>query len=87
MKRLIYILSAIILSAGCNVLDFDESSSQYSREDMYTTYSNIQRMLTLRYSASPTATGRPFRPSTTSGACTTASAAPTNSWSPSRPWT
>ena len=53
MKRLIYILSAIILSAGCNVLDFDESSSQYSREDMYTTYSNIQRMLTNIYGYMP----------------------------------
>ena len=34
MKKLIYILSAFILAASCSVLDFDESSSQYSREDM-----------------------------------------------------
>ncbi len=53
MKKLIYILSAFILAASCSVLDFDESSSQYSREDMYKTYSNIQKMLTNIYGYMP----------------------------------
>ena len=53
MKKLIYILSAFILAASCSVLDFDESSSQYSRDDMYKTYSNIQKMLTNIYGYMP----------------------------------
>ena len=53
MKKIFYILSTVLLAAGCNFLDFDESSSQYSREDMYKTYSNIQRMLTNVYGYMP----------------------------------
>ena len=53
MKKILYILFTLILCAGCNFLDFDESSSQYSREDMYKTYSNIQRMLTNIYGYMP----------------------------------
>ena len=53
MKKLFYILSAALLLAGCNFLEFDETSSDYSREDMYTTYSNIQRMLTNIYGYMP----------------------------------
>jgi len=53
MKKIFYILSAALLLAGCNFLDFDESSSQYSREDMYKTYSNIQKMLTNIYGFMP----------------------------------
>ena len=53
MKKIIYILSAIIISAGCNFLDFDESSSQYTHESMYSTYSNIQKMLTNIYGYMP----------------------------------
>ena len=53
MKKLFYILSAFILAASCNALDFDESSSQYSRDDMYKTYSNIQKMLTNIYGYMP----------------------------------
>ena len=53
MKKILYILSALILFAGCNFLDFDESSSQYTRETMYTTYSNIQKMLTNIYGYMP----------------------------------
>lgn len=53
MKKLIYIVSAFILAVSCNFLDFDESSSQYSREDMYKTYSNIQKMLTNIYGYMP----------------------------------
>ena len=53
MKKIFYILSAALLLAGCNFLDFDESSSQYSREDMYKTYSNIQKMLTNIYGYMP----------------------------------
>ncbi len=53
MKKLYYILSAFILAASCSVLDFDESSSQYSRDDMYKTYSNIQKMLTNIYGYMP----------------------------------
>ena len=53
MKKLFYILSVAFLAAGCNFLDFDESSSDYSREDMYLTYSNIQKMLTNVYGYMP----------------------------------
>ncbi len=53
MKKLLYILSVLALTASCNFLDFDESSSQYSREDMYKTYSNIQKMLTNIYGYLP----------------------------------
>ena len=42
-----------VLAAGCNFLDFDESSSDYSRDDMYRTYSNIQKMLTNIYGYMP----------------------------------
>ena len=53
MKKIFSILSAALLLAGCNFLDFDESSSDYSREDMYKTYSNIQKMLTNIYGYMP----------------------------------
>ena len=53
MKKLFYILSVAFLAAGCNFLDFDESSSDYSRDDMYLTYSNIQKMLTNIYGYMP----------------------------------
>ena len=53
MKKLLYILSAFILAVSCNVLDFDESSSQYTRDDMYKSYSNIQKMLTNIYGYMP----------------------------------
>ena len=53
MKKIFYILSAALLLTGCNFLDFDESSSDYSREDMYKTYSNIQKMLTNIYGYMP----------------------------------
>ena len=53
MKKFVYILSAVVLAAGCNFLDFDESSSDYTREDMYKTYSNIQKMLTNIYGYMP----------------------------------
>ena len=53
MKKLFYILSAALLLTGCSFLDFDESSSDYTRENMYTTYSNVQKMLTNIYSYMP----------------------------------
>ena len=53
MKKIFYILSAALLLAGCNFLDFDESSSQYTQEDMYKTYSTIQKMLTNIYGYMP----------------------------------
>ena len=53
MKKLFSILSVVLLCAGCSFLDFDESSSDYSREDMYKTYSNIQKMLTNIYGYLP----------------------------------
>ena len=53
MKKLIYILSAFILVVSCKALEFDESSSQYTRDDMYSTYSNIQKMLTNIYGYMP----------------------------------
>ena len=53
MKKLVYFLSALALAVSCNVLDFDESSSQYTRDDMYKSYSNIQKMLTNIYGYMP----------------------------------
>ena len=53
MKKLFCILSVALLATGCNFLDFDESSSDYSRDDMYLTYSNIQKMLTNIYGYMP----------------------------------
>ena len=53
MKKIFSILCLAVLAAGCNFLDFDESSSDYSREDMYLTYSNIQKMLTNIYGYMP----------------------------------
>jgi len=53
MKKFIYILSSALLLAGCNFLDFDETSSLYDRDDMYSTYSNIQKMLTNIYGYMP----------------------------------
>jgi hypothetical protein len=53
MKKFIYIISAALLLAACNFLDFDETSSLYDRDDMYTTYSNIQKMLTNVYGYMP----------------------------------
>ena len=53
MKKLAYIISAVLLVAGCNFLDFDETSGLYDRESMYTTYSNIQKMLTNIYGYMP----------------------------------
>ena len=53
MKKLTYLLSAVLLLAGCNFLDFDETSGLYERDAMYSTYSNIQRMLTNIYGYMP----------------------------------
>jgi hypothetical protein len=53
MKKIVCIFSAALLLAGCNFLDFDETSGIYNREDMYKTYSNIQKMLTNIYGYMP----------------------------------
>ena len=53
MKKILYLLSAVLLLAGCNFLDFDETSGNYTREDMYSTYSNIRNMLTNVYGYMP----------------------------------
>ncbi len=53
MKKFLYIISAALLLAGCNFLDFDETSSLYDRDDMYSTYSNIQKMMTNIYGYMP----------------------------------
>ena len=53
MKKLFYILSLVVLSAGCHVLDFDETSSDFIREDMLTSYSNIEKVLTNVYGYMP----------------------------------
>ena len=53
MKKIFYIISAAMLLAGCNFLDFDETSALYDRDDMYSTYSNIQKMLTNIYGYMP----------------------------------
>lgn len=54
MKKFIYIIMAAALALqGCNMLDFDETSGVYDRDDMYETYSYAQRMLTNIYSYMP----------------------------------
>ena len=53
MKKIIYIALTALLMAGCHFLDFDETSSLYDRDDMYSTYSNIQKMLTNIYGYMP----------------------------------
>ena len=53
MKKIFYIISAALLLAGCNFLNFDETSALYNRDDMYSTYSNIQKMLTNIYGYMP----------------------------------
>ena len=53
MKKLFYILSLVVLCAGCHVLDFDETSADFTREDMITDYSNISRLLTNVYGYMP----------------------------------
>ena len=53
MKKLLYIIAAVLLTAGCNFLDFDETTSDYTREDMYSTYSNVEKMLTNIYGYMP----------------------------------
>jgi hypothetical protein len=53
MKKIFYILSLVVLSAGCHVLDFDETSSDFTREDMLTSYSNIEKVLTNVYGFMP----------------------------------
>ncbi|MBO4465449.1 MAG: RagB/SusD family nutrient uptake outer membrane protein [Bacteroidales bacterium] len=53
MKKLFAILSVVILAAGCNFLDFDETSGDYTREDMYKTFSNVKAMMTNVYGYMP----------------------------------
>lgn len=54
MKKFIYIILAAALALpACNLLDFDETSGVYDRDDMYETYSYAQRMLTNIYSYMP----------------------------------
>ncbi len=43
----------VLLAASCSFLDFDETSGDYTREDMYKTYSNIRSMLTNVYGYMP----------------------------------
>lgn len=54
MKKFIYIIMVAVLAfQSCNLLDFDETSGVYDRDDMYETYSYAQRMLTNIYSYMP----------------------------------
>ncbi|MFI3305148.1 MAG: RagB/SusD family nutrient uptake outer membrane protein [Rikenellaceae bacterium] len=53
MKRLIYIIAACVTLQSCNYLDFDETSSVYTEEDMYDTYTRCAQMLTNVYSYIP----------------------------------
>lgn len=53
MKKTIFLIIASVLLAGCHFLDFDETSGDYTREDMYSTYSNIRSMLTNIYGYMP----------------------------------
>ena len=53
MKKIIILISSVLLLAACDFLKVEESSSVYEREDMYKTYSNIQKMLTNIYGYLP----------------------------------
>ena len=53
MKKIFYILLTLILAAGCHFLDFDETSGTYTREDRYSTFDNIKKMLTNIYGYMP----------------------------------
>lgn len=53
MKRIIYTLSVILTLQGCNFLDFDETSSLYTREDMYAYFGQTKDMLTNVYGYMP----------------------------------
>ncbi|MBR6881655.1 MAG: RagB/SusD family nutrient uptake outer membrane protein [Bacteroidales bacterium] len=53
MKKILYILTLVVLCTGCHVLDFDETSADYTRADMITDYSNISRLLTNVYGYMP----------------------------------
>ena len=53
MKKFLYILSVVVLTASCNFLDFDETKATYKREDMYSNFSNITKMLTNIYGYMP----------------------------------
>lgn len=53
MKKIFCILSIAALCAGCHVLDFDETSADYTRGDMITDFSNIARLLTNVYGYMP----------------------------------
>ena len=46
-------MAAALALPSCNMLDFDETSGVYDRDDMYETYSYAQRMLTNIYSYMP----------------------------------
>lgn len=52
-KTILIILAAAFAFQSCNMLDFDETSGVYDREDMYATYSYASRMLTNIYSYMP----------------------------------
>ena len=53
MKKIIYILAAAAMVQGCNFLDFDETSSLYTREDMYAYFGKAKEMLTNVYGYMP----------------------------------
>ena len=53
MKKILYILLAVLLTASCKFLDFDETSGIYKRENMYETFSNVTSMLTTVYGYMP----------------------------------
>lgn len=53
MKKIIYTLSVILTLQGCNFLDFDETSSLYTREDMYAYFGQTKDMLTNVYGYMP----------------------------------
>ena len=53
MKKILYLISVVILCAGCHFLDFDETSANYSREDMVTSFDNIAKLLTNVYGYMP----------------------------------
>ncbi len=53
MKKIFYIVLAVLMTASCKFLDFDETKTTYTRESMYSTFSNITKMLTNIYGYMP----------------------------------
>ena len=49
MKRILYVILTVFALSSCNYLEFDETSKNYTKEDMYQYFSRAKQMLTTVY--------------------------------------